>query len=323
MCSIARDDVLLESTQIWVLTYWTVAILTASFGQDGRGQRKQVSCGRPLTAGTDEARKHDEVAKFRKQGASMVENRYVAACMGSCSFKRMSRGVDPTSWSDHSMAESQQSSTNMMGATAERQQVIGLRLQSQLVLLFLLGTLCLSPVADAQTLCACTPSVYQFRLNFTLTCDDTSFALSQSITDIQCTTTPDVLLDTTTAEAYNIQFVELDQNRLVLKTTTVGTPQGNGAIVTYESYISAPEPGDERVPGSLQVGITARDATTSTVFQQWVLQYSNSCDGATYPVVSEGQQIGWTIVVRDEDETGAVRGSTANNLSVPHPPLYL
>jgi hypothetical protein len=250
----------------------------------------------------------------------MVENRDVAACMGSCTSNRMSRGERASS-SDRSIAESQQSPTNMVGATAVRQQVSGLRLQSQLAFLILLGSL--SPIADAQTLCACTPSVYQFRLNFTLTCDDTSFALSQSITDIQCTTTPDVLLDTTTAEAYNIQFVELDQNRLVLKTTTVGTPQGNGAIVTYESYISAPEPGDERVPGSLQVGITARDATTSTVFQQWVLQYSTGCDGATYPVVSEGQQIGWTIVVRDEDETGAVREFTANNLSLPHPPLYL
>ena len=166
----------------------------------------------------------------------------------------------------------------------------------------------LASIANAQTLCACTPSVYQFRLNFNLTCDDTSFALSQSITDIQCTTTPDVLLSTTTGDAYNIQFVELDQNRLVLKTTTIDTPQGNGAIVTYESYISAPDPGDERVPGSLQVGITARDATTSTVFQQWVLQYSNSCDGATYPVVSAGQQIGWTIVVRSGNGVGIVQG---------------
>jgi hypothetical protein len=146
-------------------------------------------------------------------------------------------------------------------------------------------------------LCACTPSVYQFQLNFNLTCDDTSFALSPAITDIQCTTTPDVVLDTTTAEAYNIQFVELDQNRLVLSTLTVGEPQRNGAIVTFPSYISDNDD-RERVPGSLQVGITARDATTSTVFQQWVLQFSNDCATATYPVVSVGQQIGWTSVVR-------------------------
>jgi hypothetical protein len=150
--------------------------------------------------------------------------------------------------------------------------------------------------------CACTPSVYQFKLNFGLTCDDTSFALSPAITDIQCTTTPDVVLNTTTAEAYNIQFVELDQNRLVLNTLTISEPQRNGAIVTYQSniydnddlFVSHPD----RVPGSLQVGITARDATTSIIFQQWVLQFSNDCATTMYPVVSVGQQIGWTSVVR-------------------------
>jgi hypothetical protein len=158
-----------------------------------------------------------------------------------------------------------------------------------------------------EQLCACTPSVYQFRLNFSLSCDDTSFALSPSITDIQCTTTPDVILDTSTAEAYNIQFVELDQNRLVLSTLTIPEPQGNGAIVTFPSYISDDNNDEGRVPGSLQVGITARDATTSTVFQQWVLQYSNDCASATYPVVSEGQQIGWTSVVRCSVDHGLTR----------------
>jgi hypothetical protein len=166
-----------------------------------------------------------------------------------------------------------------------------------MALLYLLSRTQSAYAQSPAQLCACTPSVYQFRLNFNLTCDDTSFALSPAITDIQCTTTPDVVLDTTTAEAYNIQFVELDQNRLVLSTLTIDEPQRNGAIVTYPSYISDNDD-RERVPGSLQVGITARDATMSTIFQQWVLQFSNDCATATYPVMSAGQQIGWNSVVR-------------------------
>lgn len=170
------------------------------------------------------------------------------------------------------------------------------RLLNKFFLVCLVGLQISANVSNAQTtLCACTPSSYSFILNFALTCPETTIARSAGITDIQCTTTPDVALDTVTAEAYSIQFVELDQNRLILKSLTVDTPVPNGGTVTFESYIASPQ-GEGRVPGSLEVGITARDATTSTVYQQWVLQYSNSC--TDYPVLSQGEQIGWTSLVR-------------------------
>jgi hypothetical protein len=151
-------------------------------------------------------------------------------------------------------------------------------------------------LTNAQTQpCACTPSVYNFTFNFALACSQTSILVNPAVTDVQCTTSPDVAVDPATAEAFSIQFTELDQNLQPLNSVNLNAPFFNGGSVVYESYIAnAQEQG--KVPRSLEVTIMARDATTPTILQTLLLQYSNSC--TLYPVISTGQQIGWTVLVR-------------------------
>jgi hypothetical protein len=136
-------------------------------------------------------------------------------------------------------------------------------------------------------------------LNFALTCADTSLSLGPGISDVVCNTNPEVTFDPTTAQATSIQILEMDQFQKILRTDMITDPQFDGDEIEYRSYIASSQTTDvERVPGSLEVAIIASDASVTSIYQQWVIQFSNACD--VYPVITPGQQIGWTIMVREE-----------------------
>jgi hypothetical protein len=134
-------------------------------------------------------------------------------------------------------------------------------------------------------------------LDFALTCAETSVALSPGISDVVCNTNPNVALDATTAQATSIQILELDQFQKILRTDMITTVQENGATIEYQSYIASSQTGQvDRVPGSLEIAIMARDATVTSIYQQLVIQFTNDC--TVYPVLSAGQQLGWLKMVR-------------------------
>jgi hypothetical protein len=134
-------------------------------------------------------------------------------------------------------------------------------------------------------------------LDFALTCTETSVALSPGISDVVCNTNPNVGLDSTTAQATSIQILELDQFQKILRTDMITTVKDNGATIEYQSYIASSQTNQvDRVPGSLEIAIMARDTTVTSIYQQLVIQFSNDC--TVYPVLSPGQQIGWLKMVR-------------------------
>ena len=149
---------------------------------------------------------------------------------------------------------------------------------------------------SAQTLCGCSPSLYKFRLNFGLSCADTSISVSNGISDVVCNTNPNVSVNPPSAEATSIQILELDQFQKILRTDMITDVQRDGDEIEYRSYIASSQtPVVDRVPGSLEVAIMARDETSTNIYQQWVIQFTNACD--VYPVISPGQQIGWISMV--------------------------
>jgi hypothetical protein len=134
-------------------------------------------------------------------------------------------------------------------------------------------------------------------LDFALTCAETSVALSPGITDVVCNTNPDTSLDPATAQATSIQLLELDQFQKILRTDMITDVQENGATIQYRSYIASSQTNQvDRVPGSLEIAIMARDATVTSIYQQLVIQFSNDC--SVYPVLLPEQQIGWLKLVR-------------------------
>jgi hypothetical protein len=139
-------------------------------------------------------------------------------------------------------------------------------------------------------------------LDFALTCAETSVALSPGITDVVCNTNPDTSLDPATAQATSIQLLELDQFQKILRTDMITDVQVNGATIQYQSYIASSQTNQvDRVPGSLEIAIMARDATVTSIYQQLVIQFSNDC--TVYPVFLPGQQIGWLKLVRSSSRT--------------------
>jgi len=145
-------------------------------------------------------------------------------------------------------------------------------------------------------LCACTPSVYTVELDFAKTCADTTISVSTpGVIDVQCSINPIVMGSVDDVIAFQVQIMELDQNLQVLGSgTTIFNTFRNGDTITFESVIADPNASTDRVPSSLEVGIMAEDATMSRIFQTWTIAFSNSCE--IYPVLTVGQQIGWTMM---------------------------
>jgi hypothetical protein len=158
-----------------------------------------------------------------------------------------------------------------------------------------------SPV-HAQTvgvdICACQPSTYEFVLNFGLTCEEKT-VMGAGINASECRITTDRNLNVTDEvpiSVSKVQVLELNQNLDIITTSQYNEEFADGDIFTYTSVIASnniTRPQD--VPRALQMTITGRNAEEQDLVNFWIIIFDNSC--GIYPVVLEGEQIGWTIFV--------------------------
>ena len=142
------------------------------------------------------------------------------------------------------------------------------------------------------TECACSPSVYRWTINYGLTCANTNIALGPGIEDIQCLISTDVTDDPNQIIGTSLQVVELDQNNLLLNTAQLQGPIPNGQVVEYVSKLDF---ASSQIPRTIEVGIVAEGPTQTEIRMQWTIAYSNACD--VYPVLTDNDQIAWTIMV--------------------------
>jgi hypothetical protein len=159
-----------------------------------------------------------------------------------------------------------------------------------------------SPVR-AQTvgvdICACQPSTYEFVLDFGLTCEEKTVA-GAGINASECRITTDRNLNVTDQvpiSVSKVQVLELNQDLDIITTSQYDEEFADGDIFTYTSVIASnniTRPQD--VPRALQMTITGRNAEEQDLVNFWIIIFDNSC--GIYPVVLEGEQIGWTIFVR-------------------------
>jgi hypothetical protein len=93
-----------------------------------------------------------------------------------------------------------------------------------------------------------------------------------------------------------IQVLELNQNLDIISETPYEGEYFDGDIFTYTSVIASDTiTRPEDVPRALQMTITARNENEEDLVNFWIIIFDNSC--GIYPVVLEGEQIGWTIFV--------------------------
>jgi hypothetical protein len=170
---------------------------------------------------------------------------------------------------------------------------------------FLLAGVLFKPVS-AQVgveICACFPSVYTFVLEFDQLCEETSIP-SAGINSTVCFVSPAVSSPTFDDEVpvavSSIDILELGQDLSPIANTVVTGNFRSGDNFTYASVLSSQEGLDmvEELgvfPGGLQLNINGRNALDEFITNVWIITFNNEC--GLFPVISEGDQIGWTKFV--------------------------
>lgn len=181
----------------------------------------------------------------------------------------------------------------------------GRRLWLQLV-----GILALAGLTQAQvgtTICACSPARYQMQIITAQTCAETTVALSNpGIINVVCMTNPEAIGPPDEITISSVQILELDQNQQLLSSRLISEELTNGSIIEFDSFTADPDAVmSGQVPGSIEIGIMARNSALTNIFHTWTIEYSNSCD--VYPVLGDGQQIGWTTFVSKEARYSVTR----------------
>jgi hypothetical protein len=188
--------------------------------------------------------------------------------------------------------------------TKERKMKMSCPLASACVFFLLAGVL-FKPVS-AQVgveVCACFPSVYTFVLRFDQICAETSLP-SAGVDSTVCIVNP--LISSPTFEdevpvaVSTIDIIELGTDFAPIAFSIVTGDFRSGDSFQYASALSTPE-GVEMLeelgvfPGGLQLNINGRNAADEFITNVWTILFKNEC--GLFPVISEGDQIGWTKFV--------------------------
>jgi hypothetical protein len=160
----------------------------------------------------------------------------------------------------------------------------------------ILATPAMAQIGD--TICACSPTVFNMTLDFSLTCADANIPSDFGIVATDCSITPfsGEVSSLVPVNVFSIDFLELDQDGQVLNQRSSFVDLQDGDTVSYESFSLNPElVTDLTAPKTLIVSFIARNAAREPLFMQYLITYSNSCED--FPLLFPGQQIGFTRFV--------------------------
>ena len=165
---------------------------------------------------------------------------------------------------------------------------------------------------DITTICNCSPSTYKFTLDFTLSCPPVN--IPQPNDAIESTTclishfgNPDIT-DLVPVSVTNIEILELDQNMQITSETTI--PGNNfvdgdtfqyttkDALADSDEIGNDPDPVMSKVQKAIQLTMIGMNRIGKPIINVYIITYTNDCNA--YPVLQEGQSIGWTVFVSFE-----------------------
>jgi len=150
-------------------------------------------------------------------------------------------------------------------------------------------------------ICACQPAAYTFTFNFSLGCADTSIIPFQNgIGNVSCTVAPELddnITDFSPALVTRAEVYELDQQKDVIGFSPVQGPFFDSQSFRYVSVIAGQTNNTNPlfIPSAIQLSIYAINFEEQAMVNFWVIEFTNECN--IYPVILEGETIGWTILV--------------------------
>ena len=163
------------------------------------------------------------------------------------------------------------------------------------------------------TICSCSPSTYEFTLDFTLSCDPITVPvgsnINNGISSIACFLQSNELNDNgvpagdvtdfVPVVVDDIQIIEVNQNLIPMQQTTFGggTDFLSGDTLTYTTKSATPgeitNVGDVLL--SIQFTIEGRNVLNEKIKNVYVVSFTNDCNA--FPTLEVGQSIGWTRFV--------------------------
>lgn len=172
-------------------------------------------------------------------------------------------------------------------------------------LIFALSTL-VSPV-EAQvgvTICACQPSIYTFRFNFSAFCEIQTIDSREGVLGADCFARgiglgSEETVDAVPVQVTTVSVLELDKQLRVLAQTQYVDDFRNGDTFTYTSLAASLEGiatlDPDRMPGGIQLDMVGINQEEQPITNVWVILFENDCN--IFPVLEIGDTVGWTILV--------------------------
>ena len=190
---------------------------------------------------------------------------------------------------------------NQKGSPISKPRPCRIKMKTQGSTMFLLTFICgliASTRAQIGDLCACTPSIYEWVLDFSADCGSVILepqGISGSNCDIDLFN-PDLPSDLVPVRVVVIDTLEFGQNMQLVQQTTLFGDYFNGDSFSFVSTTSNPANlTQETVPRALQISMLGEDQNQVPLLMTWIIEFSNACNGQ--PVFSQGNQYAWTIFV--------------------------
>ncbi|CAB9521813.1 Desert hedgehog protein [Seminavis robusta] len=143
-------------------------------------------------------------------------------------------------------------------------------------------------------ICACSPSAYTFLLDFQNQCDDNTVSNGGGVTDTACIVskaTDEDVTDFAPNLITSIQIFELDGSFGVIQQVPLSGAFRDGDSFIYTS-ISAYR--TDVAPRALQAILNGVNAMDQPIQLTWIVTFSRDC--SNFPVLNEGNILGWTTL---------------------------
>lgn len=153
-----------------------------------------------------------------------------------------------------------------------------------------------------EEICACSPSYYEFTLDFELFCPPVNITENDAVDDTSCIVSPYTstnVTDLVPVVVESIDVLELGQGLRVLAQENIVGTFVDGDTFNYTSLTANPEDilDTADIPRGIQINIVGSNQFDEPLINVFIVTFTNNC--GAYPVIEQGQSAGWTRFVSD------------------------
>mmetsp|Transcript_2382 Transcript_2382/g.4912 ORF Transcript_2382/g.4912 Transcript_2382/m.4912 type:complete len:288 (-) Transcript_2382:720-1583(-) len=164
--------------------------------------------------------------------------------------------------------------------------------------------------AQAPSICACSPAIYSFVLDFgqdpqqschpqvnTLQDETNILGVSCQASGLKGLNNSSSVTDVVPVKVTRIQVYELDANRMPIQIFQVTGDFDNGHPITFLSIVNQPNLDSDKLPRGLEATLVGINAAGEPVETHWQILFTNQCGSSSFPVLNVGDQIGFFQIV--------------------------